>query len=123
MSEEKEVEVFIERDLEVTVEKGVEVIVERDLEIIVEKDVKVEKKDIEVTIETTQGEWKATFPKTEKVESVIKATIQHFKFSPEGKYELRREHPDEVLKPDRTLASYDIKDHACLIFSEQGSAA
>lgn len=78
--------------------------------------------DLEINIVTTQGRWeKAVFPKMAKVEDVIKAVVEHFKFTKGGNYELRLEsEPNKVLKPERTLESYCIKDGDVLRFTDLG---
>ncbi|MBI4744222.1 MAG: hypothetical protein HY776_05330 [Actinobacteria bacterium] len=82
-----------------------------------------EKNELTIKIETTQGTWEATFKKTDKVQEVIQAVIGHFGYSPDGKYELRLEsNPDEVLKPERPLVSYGIKDGDILVFTDLGVA-
>jgi hypothetical protein len=80
-------------------------------------------KDVEVKIKTSQGPWETVFPKTEKVEGVIKAVIEHFGFAPDQNPELSIEGHDKPLKPERTLESYEIKDGTVLKFTEHGSGA
>ena len=81
------------------------------------------KHDITIVIQTSQGSWNATFPKTDKVQQVIAAVVTHFGFASNGRYELRlRTDPNQALTPERTLVSYDIKDGDILIFSELGTA-
>jgi hypothetical protein len=78
-------------------------------------------KDLEVTIKTTKGTWyKATFPKTAKVEDVIRAVKQHFDYANNGNYELKLEGSTIQLKPERTLVSEGIKDGDVLIFTDLG---
>lgn len=78
---------------------------------------------LSVKIRTTQGTWATDFPKTTKVEEVIKAVIQHFGFAPNGQYELRLERePNTPLKPERPLVSYGVKDGDVLIFTDLGIA-
>ncbi len=81
-------------------------------------------KDLTITIETSQGNWTNTFPKTAKVQDVIDATISHFGFAQNGKYELRRGSgtTSELLKPERTLVSYHIQDGDVLVFTDLGPA-
>lgn len=77
-----------------------------------------------VTIETSQGSWTHDFPKTAKVEDVLKQVIAHFGFAADGKYDLRLStDPTHALKPERTLVSYGVKDGAVLVFTELGNAA
>lgn len=78
---------------------------------------------LSVKIRTTQGTWSTDFPTTTKVEDVIKATMQHFGFAPNGQYELRLERePNTPVKPERTLVSYGMKDGDVLIFTDLGIA-
>jgi len=78
--------------------------------------------DITITIVTPQGKWEnATFAKTAKIEEVIKAVVAHFRFAANGNYELRMESdPNKMLKPERTLVSYGIKDVDILRFVDLG---
>ncbi len=77
--------------------------------------------ELTLTIKTTQGSWKTVFPKTVKVADVIEAVIRHFGFSPEGRYELHLSN-GEVMKKERTLVSYGLKDGDCLVFTDLGAA-
>jgi hypothetical protein len=80
-------------------------------------------KNLDLVIKTSQGTWETSFPKTTKVEEVIKAIIQHFGFAQNGKYELRLERePKTALEPNRPLVSYGIKDDDVLIFTDLGIA-
>lgn len=80
-------------------------------------------KDLDLKIETTQGTWETIFNKTDKIQEVLQAVINHFGYSPDGKYELRTEaNPDEILKQERTLVSYGIKDGDILVFTDLGVA-
>jgi len=83
-----------------------------------------EKNNLTITIETTKGKWEnATFTKTEKVQGVINAVVEHFGFAANGKYELRQaSNPDVPLKPERPLVSYKIKDGDVLVFTDLGVA-
>ncbi len=79
--------------------------------------------NVTIRIETTQGTWEATFPKTTKVQEVIEAVINHFGFAPKGNYELCLETDrTNALKPERTLVSYGIKDGDILVFTDLGVA-
>lgn len=81
--------------------------------------------DLEITviIKGPEPDWPTTFPKTIKVSEVIKAYMDKFNLSPNGKYELRLESdPDNILKPERTLVSYHIKDGEILVFVDYGEA-
>ena len=80
-------------------------------------------KHLTVRIETTQGTWDTTFPKTTKIEEMILSIVTHFGFAANGRYELRLESdPDNALKSERTLVSYGIKDNYILIFTDLGIA-
>ncbi|MCH7969182.1 MAG: EsaB/YukD family protein [Thaumarchaeota archaeon] len=80
-------------------------------------------KELTITIQTPQGNWETTFPKTTKVQEVIDAVVKHFGFAPNGKYDLRLStDPDNPLKPERTLVSYGIKDGDVLVFTDLGVA-
>jgi WXG100 protein secretion system (Wss), protein YukD len=80
-------------------------------------------KNLDITIKTPKGDWETTFPKTAKVSEVIQAIIQHFKFAANGKYELKlNDDPTIVLKPERSLVSYGVKDGAILVFIDFGMA-
>jgi hypothetical protein len=83
-----------------------------------------EKKEACLIILTPQGEWKHTFQKTDKVSEVLNATVQHFNFATNGKYELRID-PKEEMKPERTLVSYGLADGEChkVTFTDLGIAA
>ncbi|MEO9475100.1 MAG: EsaB/YukD family protein [Cyclobacteriaceae bacterium] len=78
---------------------------------------------LSVIIQTPQGDWSTDFPKTSKVSDVIKAIVDHFGFSSEGKYELRLDvNPNEALDPNRPLVSYGVKDGDVLVFIDFGQA-
>ena len=80
-------------------------------------------KELTITIQTPQGNWKNTFPKTTKVQEVIDAIISHFDFATNGKYDLRLiTDPDNPLQSERTLVSYGIKDGDVLVFTDLGVA-
>jgi len=76
---------------------------------------------LSILIESTQGNWEATFPKTAKVSEVIEATRQHFGFSQEGNYQLKLA-TGETMRPERNLVSYQIKDGDHLTFVDLGVA-
>jgi len=79
--------------------------------------------NITLIIKTPNGDWTQTFRKTTKIQDVIDATVAHFGFSTNGQYELRKEDdPNTVLKPERTLVSYHLKDNDVLIFIDFGQA-
>jgi hypothetical protein len=75
-----------------------------------------------INVETTRGTWeKAEFSKHAKVQDVIQAVVQHFGFAEKGNYRLLlKGNPDKPLAPERTLASYGIKDGDTLVFSDLG---
>jgi len=77
--------------------------------------------ELTLVIETTQGNWEATFPKTYKVSEVIEDVKKHFGFSNEGKYQLKLEN-NETMKPERPLVSYHLKDNEHLTFVDLGIA-
>lgn len=77
--------------------------------------------ELTIVIETTQGNWEATFPKTAKVLEVIEAVKQHFGFSNEGNYQLKLA-SGEVMKPERPLVSYHLNDGDHLTFVDLGAA-
>ena len=82
-----------------------------------------DKKDLTILIETTEGAWENTFEKTDKVQEVVQAVIQHFGFAPDGNYELRLANdPDTVLTPERPLVSYGIENGDVLVFTDLGVA-
>lgn len=82
-----------------------------------------DKKDLTIKIETTGGIWDNTFDKTDKVQEVIQAVIQHFGFASDGNYELRlAKDPDTALAPERPLVSYGIEDGDVLVFTDLGVA-
>ena len=82
-----------------------------------------EDNNITVQIETTQGTWKTTFPKTTKVQEVIQAILSHFGFVANGRYELLLDNdPDNALTPERPLVSYSIEDNDVLVFTDLGIA-
>jgi hypothetical protein len=74
-----------------------------------------------ILIESTQGDWEATFYKRAKVTEVIEATRQHFGFSQEGNYQLKLA-TGETMRPERTLVSYQLKDGDHLTFVDLGVA-
>jgi hypothetical protein len=77
--------------------------------------------DLTLVIETTQGNWEASFPKTHKVSEVIEDVKKHFGFSNEGKYQLKLE-TGETMKPERPLVSYQLKDNDHITFVDLGVA-
>jgi hypothetical protein len=79
--------------------------------------------EITVVLKGPEPDWEATFPKTAKIEDVIKAYVAKFGLSTKGKYELRLESdPNAALRPERTLVSYHIKDGDVLVFVDFGEA-
>ena len=82
-----------------------------------------DKKELTIKIETTEGIWENGFDKTDKVQQVIQAVIQHFGFAPNGNYDLRLANdPDTALAPERPLVSYGIEDGDVLVFTDLGVA-
>lgn len=77
--------------------------------------------EITLVIESTQGSWESPFPKTAKVSEVIEAVKKHFGFSNEGNYQLKLSN-GEVMRPERTLVSYHLKDGDHLTFVDLGAA-
>jgi hypothetical protein len=83
-------------------------------------------------VQTPRGLWSMTEPKdatkrpeypvSTKIEQVILDVRSVFKFvEQDSKYTLLR--GDEILEPQRTLASYKIEDHTLLVLSVQGGNA
>lgn len=83
-------------------------------------------------VQTPRGLWSMTepldatkrpeYPITTKIEQVILDVRSVFKFvEQDSKYTLLR--GDEILEPQRTLASYKIEDHTLLVLSVQGGNA
>jgi hypothetical protein len=83
-------------------------------------------------VQTPRGLWSTTeppdankrpeYPVTTKIEQVILDVRGVFKFvEQDSKYTLLR--GDEILEPQRTLASYKIEDHTLLVLSVQGGNA
>lgn len=80
-------------------------------------------KELSVIIKGPEPDWHTTFPKTIKVSEVIAAYVEHFKLAASPKYELRLEtDPNTVLKPERPLVSYHVKDGDVLVFVDFGDA-
>jgi len=78
-------------------------------------------RELTIVVESTLGDWEATFPKTAKTKEVIEATRRHFGFSQEGNYQLKLV-TGETMKPERTLISYQLKDGDRLTFVDLGVA-
>jgi hypothetical protein len=83
-------------------------------------------------VQTPRGLWSLTEPKdatkrpeypvTTKIEQVILDVRSVFKFvEQDSQYTLLR--GDEILEPQRALASYEIEDHTLLVLSVQGGNA
>lgn len=82
-----------------------------------------EKNELSLIIQTPKGNWETTFSKTTKISDVLSAVINHFGFAPNGSYELRLDkNPNEALKPERTLISYQIEDSDILVLVDFGQA-
>jgi len=79
--------------------------------------------DISLKIKTVRGDLERDFPKNTRVKEVIKAVVQHFGFSNEGKYELKAESDaDNPLDPDQSLANLGLKDHGIFVLTDLGVA-
>lgn len=82
-----------------------------------------DKNVLDLIIQTPKGNWETSFLKTAKISEVLSAVISHFGFANNGSYELRlNDNPNEALKPERTLISYQIKDGDILVFIDFGQA-
>jgi hypothetical protein len=80
-------------------------------------------KDLAVIVKGPEQAWHTNFPKTIKVSEVITAYVEHFKLAPSPKYELKLEtDPNTLLKPERPLVSYGVKDGDVLVFVDFGDA-
>ena len=78
---------------------------------------------LEITISTTQGDWTTSFDKNTKVAEVITAVVNHFGFAAGGNYQLAlNTKPVTILKSERPLVSYGIKDGDILEFTDLGAA-
>lgn len=77
--------------------------------------------EISLTIQSAQGDWtSAVFDKTTKVEQVIAKAVDHFGFPKGSKYDLSLN--NKIMKPQRNLVSYDVKDGDVLVLTELGVA-
>jgi hypothetical protein len=87
---------------------------------------------IEIKVQTPRGLWsmdqppdapkRPRYPVSTKVEQVILDARTVFKFvEQDSKYTLLR--GNEILEPQRTLASYKIEDGTLLVLSVQGGNA
>jgi len=87
---------------------------------------------VRLRVQTPRGLWSVTeppdatkrpeYPVSTKIEQVILDVRSVFKFvEQDSKYTLLR--GDEVLEPQRTLASYKIDDGTLLVLSVQGGNA
>lgn len=78
-------------------------------------------KDIEVVIQSPQGQQQFTFDKTTKISEVIESARKAFGYQP-GNFILKRAKDNETLAPERTLESYHIQDgELLLLVPEMGS--
>ncbi len=88
--------------------------------------------NVEFSIQTPRGLWSMTephnaalrpnYPISTKIEQVLTDVRKVFKFvENDSKYELRL--GDEVLEPQRTLASYKIHKKTVLVLTVQGGNA
>lgn len=89
---------------------------------------------VRISVQTPRGTWSMTEPAdaslrpeyeiNTKVERVIADARSVFKFvENDSKYTLHLPGASEALKPERTLASYQIKDGALLVLAVQGGNA
>ena len=78
--------------------------------------------NVNIVIETTQGNWQGEFSKTLKVSELISDTVKHFSFVNGGSYHLKLA-SGETMRPERTLVSYHLADGDHLTFVDLGSAA
>ena len=87
---------------------------------------------IEIRVQTPRGLWsmdqppnaplRPKYPVSTKIEQVIQDARTVFKFvEQDSKYTLLR--GNEILEPQRTLASYKIEDGTLLVLSVQGGNA
>lgn len=83
----------------------------------IERFITVEKKplpdcdSINVTIVTPIGKWDTAFHKTATISHVISSVLKKFTdIDATKQYVLQRASTDEILSPDKTLASYHIQD-------------
>jgi hypothetical protein len=87
---------------------------------------------IEIKVQTPRGLWsmdqpkdapiRPQYPVSTKIEQVIQDARTVFKFvEQDSKYTLLR--GNEILEPQRTLASYKIEDGTLLVLSVQGGNA
>lgn len=88
--------------------------------------------DVTLQVQTPRGLWSMTeppnatkrpeYPQSTKIERVISDVREVFKFvESDSKYTLLL--GKEVLAPERTLASYHLKDGTLLVLSVQGGNA
>jgi hypothetical protein len=77
---------------------------------------------VEVTVQSSRGSKKFTFPKTDKIAEVIAVAARHFGFSLSDTFRLvTSANPGQPLQPERTLVSYHISDGTVLILTDVGS--
>jgi hypothetical protein len=87
---------------------------------------------VHLRVQTPRGLWsmqepkdatkRPVYPISTKIEQVIQDAREVFKFvEQDSKYTLFR--GDEILEPQRTLASYKIEDGTLLVLSVQGGNA
>ena len=80
-----------------------------------------EPKTILITIKTTQGDWETEFQKTDKIQDVLTAVLEHFSFADGESLALYLESdPDNPLEVERTLVSYKIENGDILDLSDFG---
>ena len=77
--------------------------------------------NIAIIISTARGPWEEEFKPTTTIKQLLEEIVNHFSFSPGGKYELRlKTDPDSPLANDKTLESYEIKDGDTIVFTDFG---
>jgi hypothetical protein len=78
-------------------------------------------KKLQITIQSTRGTKEFSFVEDTKIEEVTAKAVKAFDFAPGDKFELvLATNPKEPLRPERTLESYHIKDHAVLVLTAVG---
>lgn len=79
-------------------------------------------RDLEIKIQSTRGTKEFTFPKETKIAEAITSAVHAFGFAPGDKFELvLATNPGEPLRPERTLASYQITDGTVLVLTAIGA--
>lgn len=76
---------------------------------------------LEITIQSTRGTKQFSLPKEMKIAAVINEAVTAFGFAPGDNFELvLATNPGDPLRPERTLASYQVKDGDILILTAIG---